>query len=202
MGRVTARRGRRTPPRKAPTATLRWMRVGTEQTRLVVLRGNSASGKSSVAAGIRARFGRGLALVEQDNLRRVVLRERDRPDAANIGLIDTVARYALDAGYHVVVEGILYADHYGAMLARLRADHRGPTHGYYLHVPFDETLARHATKPIAGEVSEADLRDWYRHRDLLPGGAETVVGAGSSLAETVEHIMRDTGLAGLPPLDL
>ncbi|MGW2419573.1 kinase [Streptomyces sp. NPDC001709] len=177
------------------------MEVGTEQTRLVVLQGNSASGKSSVAAGIRDRFGRGLALVEQDNLRRIVLRERDRPGAANIGLIDTVARYALDAGYHVVVEGILYADRYGDMLARLRADHRGPTHGYYLDVPFGETLARHATKPIADHVSEADLREWYRRRDLLPGGVETVIGAGSSLAETVDHIMHDTGLAGLPPLD-
>ncbi|MGW7522465.1 AAA family ATPase [Streptomyces sp. NPDC054783] len=177
------------------------MGVGTEQTRLVVLRGNSASGKSSVAAGVRDRFGRGLALVEQDNLRRVVLRERDRPGAANIGLIDMVARYALDAGYHVIVEGILYADRYGDMLARLSADHRGPTCGYYLDVPFDETLARHATKPIAGHVSEADLREWYRQRDLLPGGAETVIGADSSLPETIERIMRDTGLAGLKPRD-
>ncbi|MGX1885464.1 AAA family ATPase [Streptomyces sp. NPDC055287] len=175
--------------------------VGTENTRLVVLRGNSASGKSSVAAGIRARFGRGLALVGQDNLRRIVLRERDRPGAANIGLIDTVARYALDAGYHVVLEGILYADHYGDTLAQLRADHRGPTHGYYLHVPLAETLARHATKPIADEVGEADLRDWYRHLDLLPGGTETVIGTDSTLTETVDRILYDTGLAGLPALD-
>lgn len=87
--------------------------VGTDDIRLDVLRGNSASGKSSVAAGLRDRFGRGLALVAQDNLRRIVLRERDRPGAANIGLIDLTARYALHAGYHVVVEGILHADRYG-----------------------------------------------------------------------------------------
>ncbi|WP_405674355.1 kinase [Streptomyces sp. NBC_01511] len=173
------------------------MRVGTTQTRLVVLRGNSASGKSSVAATIRERFGRGLALVGQDNLRRVVLRERDRPGAANIGLIDTVARYSLDAGYHVVVEGILHADHYGAMLTRLRADHRGPTHGYYLDVPFQETLSRHATKPQAHEYGERELRGWYRQFDLLPGGTETVIGADSALADTVDRIMRDTGLAQL-----
>ncbi|MFH8238911.1 AAA family ATPase [Streptomyces sp. NPDC018321] len=175
------------------------MKAGTEGTRLVVLRGNSASGKSSVAAGVRDRFGRGLALVGQDNLRRTVLRERDRPGAANIGLIELTARYALDAGYHVVVEGILYADHYGDMLARLRADHRGPTHGYYLDVPLDETVARHATKPIAGEVDEAQLREWYRPRDLLSSGAETVIGADSTLAGTVDRIMRETGLDGLPP---
>jgi predicted kinase len=176
--------------------------VGTERTRLVVVRGNSGTGKSSVAAGIRERFGRGLALVGQDNLRRIVLRERDRPGAANIGLIDLTARYALDAGYHVVVEGILYADHYGEMLTRLRADHRGPTHAYYLHVPFEQTLLRHATKPIAREVGEAQLRDWYRELDLLPGGVETVIGADSTLSETVDRIMLDTGLAGLPTLDL
>ncbi|MFI8166120.1 AAA family ATPase [Streptomyces sp. NPDC085931] len=175
--------------------------VGTEETRLVVLRGNSASGKSSVAAGLREKFGRGLALVEQDNLRRVVLRERDRPGAANIGLIDLTARYALDAGYHVVIEGILYADHYGGMLTRLRADHRGPTHAYYLDVPFEETLARHATKPIADAVDETELRDWYRPRDLLPGRLETVIGAGSALHETVARIMSDTGLAHLPATD-
>ncbi|GAB2859395.1 kinase [Streptomyces deserti] len=174
------------------------VRVGSEQTRLVVLRGNSASGKSSVAAGLRDRFGRGLAMVGQDNLRRIVLRERDRPGAANIGLIDTVARYALDAGYHVVVEGILYAGHYGDTLARLRADHRGRTYGYYLDVPFEETLARHTTKPQADEYGEAELRDWYRPLDLLPGGAETVIGPGSSLTEAVDRIVRETGLGGLP----
>jgi hypothetical protein len=175
--------------------------VGTKDTRLVVLRGNSASGKSSIADGLRESFGRGLALVGQDNLRRIVLRERDRPGAANIGLIDLTARYALDAGYHVVVEGILYADRYGDMLAELRADHRGPTHGYYLDVPFDETLVRHATKPIADDVNEAQLRDWYRARDLLPGGIETVIGADNTLHETVDRIMLDTGLAHLPAVD-
>ncbi|UXY40022.1 kinase [Streptomyces albidocamelliae] len=177
---------------------MRRMRVGTGQTPLVVLRGNSASGKSSVAAGVRDRFGRGVALVAQDNLRRVVLRERDRPGAANIGLIDLTARYALEAGYHVVVEGILSADRYGEMLARLRADHRGPTHGYYLDVPLDETLARHAGKPIADEVDAALLREWYRPRDVLPGGVETVIGADSTLTATIDRVMTETGLAGLP----
>lgn len=175
--------------------------VGSTQTRLVVVRGNSASGKSSVAAGIRDRFGRGVALVGQDNLRRIVLRERDVPRGASIGLIDTVARHALDAGYHVVVEGILHADRYGDMLLDLLGDHRGVSRCYYLDVPIEETLARHATKTDPGllaQVSERELRTRYRERDLLPGGVETVVGAHSALGETVGRIMRDTGLAELP----
>ncbi len=38
-------------------------RAGTEDTRLIMLRGNSASGKSSVASGLREQFGRNLAIV-------------------------------------------------------------------------------------------------------------------------------------------
>ncbi|WP_031064676.1 kinase [Streptomyces sp. NRRL WC-3742] len=178
--------------------------TGSSQTRLVVVRGNSASGKSSVAAGIRDRFGRGLAVVAQDNLRRTVLRERDRPGATNIGLIDTVARYSLDHGYHVVVEGILYAEHYGAMLEHLVDDHLGVTRRYYLAVPFEETLVRHASKADPGlpaAVTERELRTWYRELDVLPGGIETVIGSDSTLHDTVERIMRDTELSQLPAHD-
>ncbi|MGW0538113.1 AAA family ATPase [Streptomyces sp. NPDC003032] len=178
--------------------------LGTEETRLVVLRGNSASGKSSVAAGLREKFGRNLALVDQDNLRRVVLRERDRPGAANIGLIGSVASYALNAGFHTVVEGILYADRYGEMLQDLVRAHRGVTRCYYLDIAFEETLVRHATKPdlqYLEQVTEHHLRDWYRERDLLPDRMETVVGATSTLDETVQQILRDTGLDQVPAID-
>ncbi|MEU6841619.1 AAA family ATPase [Streptomyces sp. NPDC046716] len=176
--------------------------TGTEETRLVVVRGNSASGKSSVAQGIRDRFGRGLAVVAQDNLRRIVLRERDVPGGKNVGLIDTVARYALDAGYHAVVEGILYADRYGDMLARLVDDHRGVSRCYYLDIALEETFVRHASKGDAryrAQVSEEHLREWYRERDLLPAALETVIGAGSALEATVTRIMEETGLDDLGP---
>lgn len=169
--------------------------TGTPDTRLIVLRGNSAAGKSSVAQAIRDRHGRGIALVGQDNLRRVVLRERDTPGAANIGLIGSVARYALDHGFHVIVEGILYADRYGPMLDALRRAHSGQTHFYYLDVPFEETLRRHAGKPQAAEFGEAEMREWYRPLDLLPGDWETVIGADHSLEGTVTRVMAETGLA-------
>lgn len=42
--------------------------VGTRDTRLIVLRGNSASGKSSVASGLREKFGRDLAAVRLTSL--------------------------------------------------------------------------------------------------------------------------------------
>lgn len=164
----------------------------TPDPQLIVIRGNSASGKSAAAAEIRRRYGRGLAVVGQDNLRRIVLREHDVPGGANIGLIDLTARYALGHGFHVVVEGILGTHHYGEMLTRLISDHRA--FAYFLDVPFEETLRRHASKPQASEYGEAEMRQWWRGLDLLPGGVEQVIAAGSSLEATVSRIMADAGL--------
>jgi hypothetical protein len=168
--------------------------VPSRPVRLIVIRGNSASGKSSVAAEIRRRHGRGLAIVGQDNLRRQVLREWDVPGGANIGLIDLTARFALEHGFHTIVEGIMYADRYGSMLTALIADHAGRSRAYYLDVPLAETLRRHATKPEADAYGEREMRDWYRDRDLLPGGVEQVIDASSSLDQTVRLIMADAGL--------
>jgi predicted kinase len=126
--------------------------------RLIVIRGNSASGKSAVAAAIRDR--RDLAIVGQDNLRRIVLREWDAHGGANIDLIDQTARFALTRGYHTIVEGIFNADHYGAMLTALISDHPGRAFAYFLDVPFPETLRRHATKTGLLEYGEAEMRQW------------------------------------------
>jgi hypothetical protein len=124
----------------------------------------------------------------------VVLREHDGPGAANVGLIDLTTRYALDHGFHVIVEGILYASHYGDMLSALVADHRGTSRLYYMHVPFEETLRRHATKPQAAEYGEAEMSAWYRELDLLPGVTEKIITHHASLDDTIQAIMSDAEL--------
>jgi predicted kinase len=169
------------------------------QRQLIVVRGNSGSGKSSIALALREHYGRGLAWVSQDLLRRQILREADRAGAPNIGLIDQVARYALAAGYHVVLDGILNAGRYEQMLAGLHRDHDGPSHFYYLHISLEETLRRHETRAQRTEFSAADMRSWYRPRDLLATVTERVIPETSTLEETVSTILADTGLlsAGL-----
>jgi adenylate kinase family enzyme len=170
------------------------MAVGSEQTRLVVLRGNSGSGKTTVARTLCDAYGRGAAWVSQDLIRRVILREKDRPGGVNIGLIDQVTRYALDHGYHVVLDGILYADRYEPMLAGLQRDHLGRSSFYYLDVSLEETLLRHLGRPQASEFTHEDMRQWYRPRDLLSAIRERIVPETTSLHATVRLIAAETGL--------
>jgi hypothetical protein len=139
---------------------------------------------------LRARLGPSLALVQQDVLRRIVLREPDVPGGANLALISTTTRFALDHGYDVILEGIMSARRYAEMLCSL-ADHGGTTAFYYFDVSFAETLRRHATRPQAVEFGVDTMRGWYRARDLLPGIEERIIDEESCLDDTCDRIMRD-----------
>lgn len=122
-------------------------RVGSERTRLIIIRGNSGTGKSTLAAAIRAARPRGVAIVGHDQLRREILHVRDYPGTPAAGYVDLSARYALDCGLHTVVEGILHDEIYGDLLRQLIDDHLGISRCYRYDVTFEETLRRHATKP-------------------------------------------------------
>jgi predicted kinase len=165
-------------------------------TKLVIIRGNSGSGKTSIARALRSRYERGCALVEQDYLRRTVLKELDKPGGLAPALIGQTARLALNHGYHVVLEGILATARYRPMLAELVTDHGGETYVFYLDVPLAETLRRHALRPQAAEFTADDMRDWYLPDDRLGLAGEQVLAPTATLDEAVELI---AGAAGFPP---
>lgn len=173
-------------------------RVGSDRTALIILRGNSASGKSTVARTLRERFGHGLAIIEQDYVRRVVCREDNGPGAVNNDLIDLMARRLLDSRYHVVIEGILHADFYEGMLTDLLTDHRGSNFAGYLDVPLETTLTRHRSRPIAAVVTEAQMRSWYSSDDRLTGVPETELLEDQSAEQVVERIYEACPSLNLP----
>ncbi|MEV6607676.1 AAA family ATPase [Kutzneria sp. NPDC051319] len=150
---------------------------------LVVLRGNSGSGKSAVARAVRERVER-VALVQQDVVRRHVLGEGDVAGGVNIGLLEAMARYALSHRYAVILEGILNAARYGDMLRRLALDH--PAAFFYLDVSFEETARRHGTRPEAAKFTVEAMRRWYRTRALLGYPVERIIPESSSLTATAD----------------
>lgn len=139
--------------------------VGTTDSRLIIIRGNSGSGKTLLAHAIREARPRGIAIISHDVLRREILHVRDHPESLSVGYIDLSARFALNHGLHVVVEGILHSESYGEMLTRLVEDHAGVSRCYRYHLDLAETLRRHRTKSLASEVSEEQVSSWHRPFD-------------------------------------
>jgi adenylylsulfate kinase-like enzyme len=162
--------------------------TGNALTRLVVLRGNSGSGKSTVAQLVRARLRPGptdpargsyrnnVALIEQDYIRRTLLGEYDRVDGTNIRLIDVAIRTALDAGFDVIVEAMLFAERYSTMLLNLTHEHRGRTRHWYFDASLAVTLQRHTAgvqkRPRSRQIK---LLSGTAHRILLPEVYQRIV---------------------------
>jgi predicted kinase len=167
---------------------------------LVIVRGNSGSGKTSVARAVRDSYGRGAALIEQDYLRRVILREHDSSASTGIApeFITNAAAFALGNGYHVILEGILHTGSYGDALLKLIKDHDGPSFVYYLDVSFAETLRRHATRPQATEFDPDQMREWYIDHDVLGVPGEHIIGESSTFTQTVGHVLHSSRLTETP----
>jgi len=158
---------------------------------LVIIRGNSASGKSTLALELQRALGPGTANVGQDHLRRVILREHDVPAGDNIDLIAETVRYCAGIGYNVILEGILYSPHYGTMLRRLVGEHPGPSHVFYLDVPLEETLRRHERGAMA--VPSDKLREWYHRLDLLDVPGEVTVDGCAGTEQTLAFVLDRIG---------
>jgi ABC-type oligopeptide transport system ATPase subunit len=165
---------------------------------LIVLRGNSGSGKSTTAnllreTAIENRYSRKIAIVEQDYLRRFILKEKETEGTDNIDLIFQTVSFALEHDYDVILEGIFYSKRYSEMFERLY-DLSNVSHFYYFDVSLDETVKRHQSKPNAHEFGEEQMREWYKPQDLLGFVEEKVIPEYFSQKQVVNTILKDTGL--------
>lgn len=164
------------------------------KTKLIILRGPSGSGKSTIAKEIRKVKKSEVAFVEQDYLRRIILKEKDIFNGKNIKLIFQTVRFALDNGYNTILEGILYSKHYKDMIIELLKVHPEENYFYYIDIPFEETLRRHMTKPNAHEFGEKEMREWYAPKDYLNLEGEKIIDDKASLEKITKQILQETGL--------
>lgn len=158
---------------------------------LVVLRGNSGSGKSAVAARVQAQMPRGgCALISQDRVRRDVLREPDVTGGLNVDLIEHMAGFCLGTCAVTIVEGIMNARRYGAMLERLsRCAGRSLFYAYDLS--FEETARRHRLRPERDDFASDTMRHWYHGWQPLDFVEERRFDESWSLDDAVGRILGD-----------
>lgn len=162
------------------------------KSKLIILRGNSGSGKTSTAELLQQELGSRTMLVSQDVVRREMLRVKDTADNPAIQLIYQLRRYGQNIGYTVILEGIFNTKKYGAMLRQLVADFDGNVQAYYFNIPFEEALRRHKAKSNAHDFGEAELRKWWKDQDRLGVKGERDIDETLSQADVVEMIVRDT----------
>ena len=166
--------------------------LDNEQPKLIILRGNSGSGKSSVARELQHKFGRGTLMIPQDTVRRDLLWAKDGVDTKTLPLLIQLLEYGKKNSAITILEGILYSGYYRPLFQKAIEEYgEDNIYAYYYDLPFEETLRRHDTKPNRFDFGEEDMRRWWNEKDYIDIIPEEIITAEVSLSEAVERIYQD-----------
>lgn len=156
--------------------------------KLIILRGNSGSGKTTIAKELQNRFGRNTMLISQDMVRREILKVKDGENTQAIPLMKELLIYGNNHSDVVILEGIMYADWYKPLFELAVRLYGSNIYAYYFDLSFEETLSRHQTKPNCHEFGEEAMRRWWREKDFSDILNEVSITAEKSMDIIVENI--------------
>ncbi|BBF42552.1 putative kinase [Lachnospiraceae bacterium KM106-2] len=162
--------------------------------KIIILRGNSGSGKTTTAKALQKRLGHGTMLLSQDVIRREMLYVKDGPDTPAVNLLIDLVQYAKKQCSIVILEGILSATWYAELFERIKTEYQDQIYAYYFDLPFEETLQRHKQKPNAKEFGEAEMRRWWKEKDFIHGITESILTKDQSQEEILEQIVKNSNL--------
>lgn len=161
--------------------------------KIIVLRGSSGSGKTTVANKLHNILGEGNLLISQDYVRRTMLQAKDKPNNLAIGLLDSMIKYGIKNCDYTIVEGVLSNNNYGKMLHEnlTLADN---VYAYYYDLSFEETVKRHITKKNV-DFNTEDMLKWFTPKDLLGIKNEKSITKDISEDNLLELILNDLKLS-------
>lgn len=160
--------------------------------KLITIRGNSASGKTSLAQLLQEKLSGKTLYLSQDMIRRQILNAKDGKDSPTISLLITL----LDYGYHqnvdtIILEGILKADWYQPVFEHCVDLFNENIFSYYYDLEFDETVRRHLTRPKHHEFGKEALERWWIDKDYSPLLDEQTLTQEQSLEKVANMILDD-----------
>lgn len=153
--------------------------------KLIILRGNSGSGKTTVAKALQEKFGRNTMLLSHDMVRMEILHAKD---AEALPLLMLLLRYSRQNSNITILEGILPVEVYMPLFEMAVKEYGEDIFAFYYDLPFEETLRRHATKPNRADFGEQDMRRWWNEKDFIPIIPEKTITKDFSVSDTIDMI--------------
>ena len=156
---------------------------------IVIIRGNSGSGKTTVAKELCEKLGADCMLLSQDVIRREILHTNDGVDNVAIKLLSKLVLFGKEYSNIVVLEGILNSIWYKPLFNTIQNSF-SKIHLYYYDIPFDETVKRFQTKTNV-TYTEEDMKRWWKEKDLLQFDNEKIISKDMSVSDVVNMIFDD-----------
>ncbi|MFP7242427.1 zeta toxin family protein [Pediococcus pentosaceus] len=164
---------------------------------LIIIRGNSGSGKTVLAKKIQANLGtENCLLLQQDVLRRGLLHAPDQVGTRAIPMINVLGLFGHDHYPITILEGILRRDVYGPVLRELIEQVYNKALVYYIDLPFATTVSYDQQKKES--FGTESLRAWWQEADYLTEN-DYILKDGHTehffqqVMADIEHIMKAIG---------
>lgn len=159
--------------------------------KLVILRGNSGSGKTTVAEALQRRIGYNTMRISQDEVRRNMLWVKDGADTKALPLMIELLKYGNSHSDIVILEGIMYDEWYSPLFNVANELYGKYVYSYYFDIPFEETVRRHQTRNKSQEFGEEHMRAWWREKDFSVFLKEELITSEMDADYIVEKIYTD-----------
>jgi predicted kinase len=164
--------------------------------KLIIFRGNSGSGKSTVAERIASASAKKIVVIDADHYREHMFfpKGKCKPDIAAV--MTSNVKYALENGYNVILDSIFHAhERNRKYLASLLVDyHPNDNFIFCFDVSLQETIRRHATRLKYKEFDASYLREWYKPMGSLGYDFEYHIPESNTLQHTMDFIKKTSGI--------
>ncbi|GAC1388212.1 MAG: kinase [Candidatus Saccharimonadales bacterium] len=164
--------------------------------KLIILRGNSGSGKTTVATQIAKNTTHKTAVVDADQYRVHMFFPLGECGHDFEAIMSHNVQYCLEHGYDVIWDSIFYAnDKNKTYLARFLTELH-PTDNFIFNfdVSFEETVRRHNFRHKKNDFGPDQMKKWYKPVEDLGYDFEYRIPESNSLEQTVAYIRQTTGI--------
>lgn len=142
--------------------------------KLIIIRGNSGSGKTSLAKNLQHRFGFNTMVISQDVVRREMLWVKDGPGTLALPLMIELLKYGHKNSEVAILEGILDADINDELFITAKKLYNDNIYAFYYDIPFEETVSRHQTRAKKHSFGAEDMKRWWKEKDFLQNISEEI----------------------------
>ncbi len=155
---------------------------------LITIRGNSCSGKTTLAKELQRRFGRGTMRLSQDVIRREILHVKDEPNPKSVPFLKLMLAYGYENTEIVILEGIMKADWYRDLFAYCCELYGANILSWYYDLPFEKTLERRDLKPNRDELTDDKMHLWWTEHDYAPEWNEILLTEADQVNDVADRI--------------
>jgi hypothetical protein len=161
--------------------------------KLIILRGPSAVGKSTVAKALMNQTTRPTVLVDLDYYRFGFVNRPEDWDGPEYEMSGSDVLIGLRMGYDVIFDGNFASDTHDPFLEKLFQAHPKENYLFYLEASLPETLRRHETK-ASPRITAEKMKEVYKYASPVGVEQEVVIPESSTLDQTVSKIREVTGI--------